>query len=110
MYDTEELGPDFFQHISDLPDIEHFAPGALDGRNGGAGALGHIRHALAKHPIDADHHFIAGLDEVDDTGLHAGAAGAAHRKGKSVLGAEQTPEHVLRLVHNLQELRIEMAD
>src|SRR6266852_7191919 len=101
MNDAKELGPNFSQYVSDLPDIEDFAPRAFDCGDVGARALGHIRHTLAKHAVDADHHFVARLDEVDDAGLHAGAAGAAHRKGKSVLGTEQTPEHVLRLVHNL---------
>src|SRR5437870_3793280 len=104
MNDTEDLGPNFFQHVPNVPEIKDLSPGSFDGGDVGAGPPGHVNHPLTKHAVNADDHLVAGLDQVNDAGLHAGAAGATDRKGENIPRAEESPEHVLSLVHDLQKL------
>jgi hypothetical protein len=45
----------------------------------------------------ADDGFVAGFDEIDDDGFHAGAAGAADGEGEFVGGAEDGLELLPRV-------------
>ncbi len=63
-------------------------------------AAGDVRHPSAEDAVDSDEHAVAGLDEVDDAGFHAGAAGAADGHRQLVPGAEDLPEHGLGFVHD----------
>ena len=67
-------------------------------------------HPGAEHAGGADHHFIARLDQVRHHGLHPGRAGARDRESDLVGGAENQPQHLLDVVHHLDEVGIEMAD
>ena len=110
MDDAEHFGPDFLEHVAEGIQLEDFAPRPFNGRDGGPGALSHVRHALTKHPLDADHHPVAWLDEVDHARFHAGRAGSAHGERQVVRRLKHRAEHFLRLVHDGQELRIEVTD
>src|SRR6266567_2439192 len=63
----------------------------------------------AKHAVDADEHFIARLDQIDEAKLHPRAAGAADGKSHFILGEEYLAEHRLDLFHHPDEHRVQMA-
>ena len=86
------------------------APGRLDGHDGRAAALDHLRHAHAEVAVAADDDGVAGLDDVVDGGLHAGGAGAGDRHREVVLGAEDRAQGALRVVEQLDEDGVEHAD
>ena len=67
-------------------------------------------HAGSEYAVDADDHFIAGFDEVDDCGFHAGISGAGGGKGHFVRGAEDGSKHRAGFVHHAKIFGIEMAD
>ena len=58
----------------------------------------------------ADYDLVAPLEQVDEAGLHAGHAGGADREGQPIGGLECLAQHVLRFIHDLQEIGIEVAD
>ena len=78
-HDADHLGLRLRQGRFQVVRRENLAPGAFDFRDLGAGALGDVDHPPAEHAVDADHHRVARLDQVDDRRLHAGRAGAADR-------------------------------
>ena len=86
------------------------APLDLDRVHPGAAAPGDVEHPAAEDPGDADDHLVAGLDQVGDRGLHAGAAGPRDRQGQTVLGAEDPAQHAAGRVHDPQVLRVEVTD
>ena len=53
---------------------------------------------------------VARLQQVEHDRLEAGRAGAGHRDGVMVRGAEHLAQPAHRLVHHLEEIRIEVAD
>ena len=73
-------------------------------------AVNDVRHTGSEHAVDTDDDLVAGLYQVDETGLHAGAAGAGNRDGQCVFSLEEKPQQLLRLVHHGYEAGIEMAD
>ncbi len=89
---------------------ESIAPCGLDGVDGSAAAFHHVLHAGAEDTVDADDGFVAGLEEVRGDAFHAGHAGAADGEGEGVLRAEDLAEHGAGFVHDLEVLRIEMAE
>jgi hypothetical protein len=89
---------------------ERRAPLGIDARDARAGAGGDVAHALAEHARDADHDGVAGLEQVDEARLHARRAGRGERQRERVLRAEQAAQALLHLVHQREELRVEVAD
>src|SRR5712692_2822926 len=71
-------------------------------------ALDDIDHTAAEDAVDSDHYFIARLNQVHQTGFHAGAAGAGDRQGVGVLGLEDKSQQILGLVHQTNELRVKV--
>ncbi len=69
-----------------------------------------VAHAGAKQTIHPDDHLVARLDQVDEGGLHPPAAGGGHRQGHRIVRAEEGPEQLLGLVHDLEEVGIQIAD
>ena len=51
-----------------------------------------------------------GFDQVDEARLHARGAGAAHREGQRVVGAEDGAQARHRLVHDREELRVHVPE
>ena len=76
----------------------------------GSGAPGHLAHPLAEDARHPDHDRIARLEQVDQAGLHARAAGGRERQRHPVPGSEQPPQAGLHAVEHAQEGRIEMAE
>ena len=70
---------------------EDAAPFGFDDDRGSAAAFDHVGHARAENTVDADHHLVAGLHEVDETRFHARAAGAGDGQRQGVLGLEHPP-------------------
>ena len=68
------------------------------------------RHPLAEESVHADDHDVAVVDRVDERRLHAGAAGRTDREGAGVGGAPGLAEQLARLVHDAQELGIEVPE
>src|SRR3712207_8775095 len=60
------------------------APWLLDAHHVGAAPARDVAHALAEHPVDADDRGVAGLEQVDEAGFHAGAARPADRQRQRV--------------------------
>ena len=87
---------------------ESFETGDIVDLSDPSSFTGDIGHASAEDSIDADHHAVAGFDEIGDAGFHPGTAGAADRHCEWVHGPKDLPEHRLRLIHHLQEVRVEM--
>ena len=64
------------------------APWGVGLDHGGARARRDVDEARPEDAVHADHHLVAGLDEVHDARLEAGAAGARDRQRERVLGLE----------------------
>ena len=107
---TTLKGPCCGDGVLHLLGREDLAPGDLDGGDLRAGPLGDILHPLAEDAGDADEHLVAGLDQVDHAGLHAGRAGAADGEGQRFWRLEDGLEHLADVVEDLQELRVEVAE
>ena len=89
-------------------DVDRLPPLVLDGDDLGAAAGGDVAHPLAEETVHADDHDVAVVDRVDERRLHAGAAGRADREGAGVAGAPGLAEQLARLVHDAQELGVEV--
>jgi hypothetical protein len=90
--------------------VEHLSPRALQRGHRCAGAPGNVGHPLAKDAVHAHDHLVAWLNEVDHAGFHAGTTGTADRKGQAVGRSKSLPQELLHLIHDLQELRVQVAD
>ena len=109
MYDGDQLRPGRLQGLRDLPRLDNASPRRFDFMDLRAATRGNVRHAAAKHAVDADDHLIARLDQVDEAKLHARAAGAADGKSHLILGEKNLAEHRLDLFHHPDEHRVQMA-
>ena len=67
-----------------------------------------LSEAAAECPVDADHHIVAFLDQIRHHAFHPGRPGAGNRKRDPVGGAEDQPQHLLDVLHDADEFRIEM--
>ena len=63
----------------------------------------------AEEATRADDDAVARLDQVDQARFHSGHAGGTDWKGERVLGQERGAQELLRLLHDLQEGWIEVA-
>ena len=90
--------------------IEREAPLLLDAHDVGTAAARDFAHPVAEHAVRADDGGVAGLEQVDEAGLHAGRAGAAHREGQRVVGAEDGAQARHRLVHDREELGVHVPE
>lgn len=68
----------------------------------------HILHALAKHPVDQDQHWIIFFNKVHKTAFHAGGTGSGNRKSQCIPGVKQGFELVFDGIHDLDEIRVQM--
>ncbi len=59
--------------------------------------------------MDAHDHFIAGLDDVADGRFHSRHPSSRKRDGHLVFRLEQMPQKDHGVVHDLQEIRIEIS-
>ena len=96
--------------VEDPLDVDRLAPLVLDRDDLGAAAGGDVAHPLAEEAVDRDDHDVAGVDGVDEGRLHAGGAGGAERQGARVGRAPGRAEQVAGLVHDPEELRVEVAE
>src|SRR5437773_6193124 len=110
MHDGNEFVKLLGERRAELRWIERRAPLRLHGIHLRAAALGYIHHARAKKTVDADEHGVAGLDEIDETGFHAGATGAGHRQCEPVLGLKNLRQHSRILVYDLEKGGIQVTD
>lgn len=97
------------QGLGNLARLDNPPPGGLGPDDPGAAPGRDIGHASAEHAVDSDNDFVARLDQVDETKLHAGAASAADRKRQFVASQEDLAEHFFDLVHYPDEQGIKMA-
>ena len=91
-------------------DVDRLPPLVLDRDDLGAAPCRDVGHPLAEEAVDRDHDDVAGVDGVDERRLHAGRPGRAERQRAGVGGAPDRAEHVARLVHDPEELRVEVAE
>ena len=96
--------------LGQLDRVDGAAPLEVDAHDLGAHAGGDVAHALAEQAVDADDDHVAGLDEVDEGGLHAAGAGGRQRQGAGVLGAPQGAQSGADLVHLGDELGVQVAE
>ena len=108
--DPDDLGADLLDGRADLLGVEDLAVRPFDRGDLGPGALGDVDHPAAEDAVDADEHLVARLDQVDDHGFHPRRAGAGDRHREPVLGLEDVPQQVLRLVHQGDELGVEVPE
>ena len=73
--------------------VRNRAPLGLDLRDRGAAPFGDVAHASTEHAVDPDDDLVSRFEQVDKTGLHAGAAGGADRESHLVFRLENLPEH-----------------
>ena len=90
--------------------IDGAAPRRVDPHDFGTAAARNIAHALAEHAVDADDRGVAGFEEVDEAGLHAGRAGAADGQRERVARPERDAQAVGDLVEHDEEIRVEVAE
>ena len=74
-----------------------------------ARALDHLAEAVAEHAVPAHDGCRSRPDEVDHARLHAGRARPRDRHRQPVLGEERVLQEPLRLVHEVHERRVEVA-
>ena len=111
VHDRHQLGPlRRLQRPLDPLGFDDSAPLGLDLMNFRAEPRRDFDQPGAERAVDADHHFVALLDQVRHHRLHPGRAGARDRESDLVGGAENQPQHLLDVLHHLDEVGIEMAD
>src|SRR5215510_16087421 len=71
-------------------------------------ALDDVHHAATEDTVDPDDYLIIRFNKVDQTGLHTGTAGTRNRQSQGVPGLENKAEQILGLIHQTDELRVEM--
>ena len=86
------------------------APRRIDSHELPAKPADNVRHPCAEDSVHTHHDFVARLNQIDETGLHASAARPRDRYGELVARLEKVPQQALRLVHGGQEIGIEVAD
>ncbi|CSB78349.1 Uncharacterised protein [Vibrio cholerae] len=59
-----------------------------------------IAHPLTKHPIAANNHFIARLDEVNKTGFHTRTTRRRNGNRKFVFRLESIFQELFQLIHH----------
>ncbi len=85
-------------------------PSRLDHVHASAISLGDILHSATENAIDAHDHLVAGLDQIANTCLHAGTTRAGDGHGHLVIRLKNLPQHLSRLIHDVQVLGIQMTD
>ena len=99
-----------FQCRFDLVERDRRAPCVFDNHRFAATANDVFFHAATKDAINANQNLIAGLDQIGKTGFHTGRAGRGYRKGQRVFGLISIAQQGFNLVHQLDKLRVQMAD
>ncbi len=89
---------------------EHVAPGSGDRLHVCPVTARHVGQAQAEVAVGAHQHGIARLDHVGDRGLHGRGAGAGNRNRQVVLGLKCVLQQLLGAVHQLDKLRVEVAE
>ena len=106
----DQLGGLFLQLRLEALRSDHLPQRGLDDPDRRAGTRRHLGQALAEKADHADDALVPRLQQVEQDGLEPAAAGGRHRDGVVVRRAEYLPQHRHRLVHDLQKVRVEMAD
>ena len=86
--DDDRVGRRRLRRLDELLGLDRAAPVGLDLHDVGARAGELVGHPHAEQAVDAADDAVAGVDEVRDERLHAGAAGAGDRQRGDVLGLE----------------------
>src|SRR5262245_34135925 len=96
--------------VDQLMRIEGTPPRLLDADDLGAATAGDVGHSLPEHAVHADDGGVTRLEKVDEARLHAGRSGAADGQCQRVLGEEDAPQSLHRLVEQREELGIEVPE
>ena len=99
-----------FQRLFDLFGFKHGAPVALEQRDVRAAALEDFRQQVAEAAERRDQHLVAGADRRGQHGLEAAARRRIDDVRLVVLRLENLARHLHRLVHQLREFRVKLAD
>jgi len=59
-----------------------------------------VAHSGAKNTVNADHHLVSRLHEVDEAGFHTCASRAGNGNGQFILGLEEKSEQALCFIHH----------
>ena len=79
MNHRDDFIPLLFERIGKLLRIKRGPPFCVDSFDASAASLRNIDHAGPEDSVDAYQHVVSRLDQIDETGFHAGAAGSRHR-------------------------------
>ena len=110
VHDRHDVRAGRLQRLPHLLGIDRASPLGFDARHLAAVARRHLRQAIGEVAGDHRQHARARRDEIRDRGFHGRRAGARHRKGeRSVRRLEHARQPRPHVVHDLDELRIEMA-
>jgi hypothetical protein len=90
--------------------VEDRARLRLDLRHPSADPRRDVGHAHPEDARHADHHPVAGFEQIGEAGLHARAAGRRERQRHGVSGAEQLAQALLHVVEHGEEGRVEVSD
>src|SRR5262245_49801387 len=71
-------------------------------------ALDDIDHTAAEDTVNPDYYLITRFNQVYQTGFHASTASAGNRQSEGILGLEDKPQQIFGLVHQPDELRVEV--
>lgn len=96
--------------IDQLPRIEHTTPLRFYRHDLSSHAACHIRHAQPEETVDADDRGISRLEQVRQRGLHPRRTRPRNCKRERVLSAEYFPEPSIHVIHQSEELRVQMAE
>jgi len=109
MHDAHNFGTSLLYGSPDFFRCKDFSEGTFYACDFGAQSFGDLRHAAAKHTIDADDHTVARLNQVDDTGFHSGTSRAADGHRHVIGRLKHFPQHGLNFIHEFQEVRVQVS-
>src|SRR5258708_35256267 len=110
MHDRERAGLTRIERGFDVRPLDRVTPLSAHDYGLASGAFYDVAHAFAEDTVNANHYFIAGLDDVYQSRFHAGASGRGDRNRHAVFCLEHVSKHLLDVVHALEKERIEMSE
>src|SRR6185295_11534482 len=110
MHDRKSLGFARIESRFDVLRIDRVSPLGAHDDGLPTSSPNNIGHPFTEDSVDADDHFIAGLDHVHEGGFHASASRGGNRNRYSIARFENISEHRLDVVHALQKKWVEVSE
>jgi hypothetical protein len=109
VHERHELRRTLLQQLLNSRRIDCLTRPDFEGTNIGTGASRHLRQTFTEVPDDTDDGAVARLEEIQHDRLESRRSGRRNRQRVMVLRAEHPAQRAHRLVHQLDEIRIEMS-